>query len=322
MEQCGYLLKSGDRCPHQQAGNGLCFWHDPTLEKTGEEHAKQLEALAKSGHSLEGFALKGARLEGINLVNRGEHHGYDLRFIDLYRANLQGAHLFMADLQGASLMKANLTDANLHYTNLNNANLLGTKLTGARIENVIWGKHLLQERRAIEATKERNPKLAQDYFEQAEEICRNIRNVAANQGLVDMAGHFFYKEMTMRRKQHPLISAKRWISKFVDLTCGYGERPLNVIVFSWAVIFLSTIAFYFCGISEQGQAIGLQYPTQQGVLHDILTCIYYSVVTFTTLGYGDVVPIGFSRFFAAFEAFTGSFTLALFVVVFVKKMTR
>lgn len=322
MEQCGYLLKSGKRCPHAEAGNGLCFWHDPTQAKAGTAHREQLEALAKSGHSLEGFALKGARLEGINLVNRGEHCGYDLRFTDLYRADLHGAHLFMADLQGASLMKADLQGANLHYANLTDANLLGTRLKGARIENVIWGRHLLQERRAIEASKENNPKLAQDYYEQAEEICRNIRNVAANQGLVDMAGHFFYKEMTMRRKQHAKLSAKRWISKFVDLTCGYGERPMNVIIFSWAVILISALCFYLFGIVEQGQLLGGGQISSEGWLHDVLTSIYYSVVTFTTLGYGDIVPIGFSRFFAALEAFTGSFTLALFVVVFVKKMTR
>jgi hypothetical protein len=46
------------------------------------------------------------------------------------------------------------------------------------------------------------------------------------------------------------------------------------------------------------------------------------VVTFTTLGYGDIVPLGLARPLAAFEAFVGSFTMALFVVVFVKKMTR
>ena len=50
--------------------------------------------------------------------------------------------------------------------------------------------------------------------------------------------------------------------------------------------------------------------------------MYFSVVTFTTLGYGDLVPVGPSRVIAAIEAFVGSFTLALFVVVFVKKMTR
>nr|WP_306518632.1 hypothetical protein [Rheinheimera sp.] len=35
-----------------------------------------------------------------------------------------------------------------------------------------------------------------------------------------------------------------------------------------------------------------------------------------------MTPIGVSRLVAAVEAFTGSFTIALFVVVFVKKMTR
>ncbi len=53
-----------------------------------------------------------------------------------------------------------------------------------------------------------------------------------------------------------------------------------------------------------------------------MNSIYFSVVTFTTLGYGDISPHGFARFIAAFEAFMGSFTMALFVVVFVKKMTR
>ena len=53
-----------------------------------------------------------------------------------------------------------------------------------------------------------------------------------------------------------------------------------------------------------------------------LSSLYFSVVTFTTLGYGDINPIGISRAIAAIEAFTGSFTIALFVVVFVKKMTR
>ncbi|MDN6869875.1 potassium channel family protein, partial [Aeromonas caviae] len=62
-------------------------------------------------------------------------------------------------------------------------------------------------------------------------------------------------------------------------------------------------------------------PLEQNAIF-LMECLYYSVVTFTTLGYGDFTPVGLSRIFAAFEAFTGSFTLALFVVVFVKKMTR
>ncbi len=37
--------------------------------------------------------------------------------------------------------------------------------------------------------------------------------------------------------------------------------------------------------------------------HLLLSCLYYSVVTFTTLGYGDFTPIGISRAIAAIEAF-------------------
>jgi len=37
---------------------------------------------------------------------------------------------------------------------------------------------------------------------------------------------------------------------------------------------------------------------------------------------GDFNPMGISRTIAVIEAFTGSFTIALFVVVFVKKITR
>jgi hypothetical protein len=50
--------------------------------------------------------------------------------------------------------------------------------------------------------------------------------------------------------------------------------------------------------------------------------LFFSVVTFTTLGYGDIAPFGWSRAVAALEAFVDSFAMALFDVVFVKKMTR
>jgi hypothetical protein len=50
------------------------------------------------------------------------------------------------------------------------------------------------------------------------------------------------------------------------------------------------------------------------------------VVTFTTLGYGDIHPVGYSHYVASVEALTGAFFMALFVVVFVvvfvRKMAR
>jgi len=54
-----------------------------------------------------------------------------------------------------------------------------------------------------------------------------------------------------------------------------------------------------------------------------LNCLYYTVVTFTTLGYGEITPPTlFTRHLASTLAFAGAFMMAMFVAVFGKKMTR
>ena len=53
-----------------------------------------------------------------------------------------------------------------------------------------------------------------------------------------------------------------------------------------------------------------------------LSCLYYSVISFTTIGYGDFMLMGISNSILAVEIFTVSFTIALLVVAFVKNMTR
>ncbi len=40
-------------------------------------------------------------------------------------------------------------------------------------------------------------------------------------------------------------------------------------------------------------------------LEGIMNCIYYSFVTYTTLGFGDVIPTGSLRFLTGLEALTG-----------------
>ncbi len=320
---CLYQFRDGKQCQLENAGQGFCYWHDPTIDKSGENLCSKLEKLIKGGHSMEGASLKRANLEGLNLVCHGQKEGYSLARVDLYRANLRNAHLFHIDLTEASLMKADCREANLHFANLERVNLLGARLEGTKIENVLWGKQLLHEVKGLEAYKSKRYRESIDFFEQAEEICRNLRKVSEMQGLFELAGHFFYEEMLMRRYQMPKWSFQRGVSKLVDVFCGYGERPLRVILFSLGFILLCGVGYFVLGISDSGKMV--EFDSAVTLMDNMLSLakvMYFSVVTFTTLGYGDLVPVGPSRIIAAIEAFAGSFTLALFVVVFVKKMTR
>jgi hypothetical protein len=57
-------------------------------------------------------------------------------------------------------------------------------------------------------------------------------------------------------------------------------------------------------------------------LSTILQSFYHSGVTFFTIGYGDVYPIGLSRLISGLEGFTGVFMMSYFTVAFVRKVLR
>lgn len=300
------------------------FWQDPTADKHPPGGlCAALEQRARCGRPMAGFRLKNAELAGIDLVNHGGHRGFSLRDADLYRANLQNAHLFALDLRGSSLMKADLRQANLHCADLRDCNLLGVRLDDARLDNIIWDRQLLQERQGRALLRSGGSAAATQLFQEAEETYRNLRLHLEQAGLFEQAGQFFHREMVMRRLQLPRYCGRRLLSWVVDLFCGYGEKPLNVVLFSLGLIGFCGLLYFLVGVRHGELSLGLSL--ERGLssnLLDLLDCLYFSVVTFTTLGYGDISPHGLARPIAAFEAFVGSFTMALFVVVFVKKMTR
>ncbi len=320
--QCRYHGLAGLCKDTPLPGEDYCFWHHLGVDKSGADVCARLESRAKTGEPMEGFVLKKANLENINLVNKSGEP-FRLINVDLSRANLKNAHLFKVDLSGSCLLKANLSNSNLHCANLSDCNLLGVNFKGCRLEKVIWGETVLQASMARGHRENTEGCSNIELYEEAEEVARNIRKSCEAQGLFDIAGSFFHKEMVFRRHQLPRRSLSRGLSKGVDLVSGYGEKPGRIVLFSTAFIFLCSLFYFFSGLSSSGQPVG--FDGSKPVTENItawLDCLYFSVVTFTTLGYGDLTPLGPSRLFAALEAFTGSFSLALFVVVFVKKMTR
>ncbi len=238
-EICRYVNHLGERCHAPSHSSEFCYWHDHATDKSNPDTATKLEAYARSGGMMHGISLKNANLENLNLVNHGCKQGFDLTGADLYRANLKGAHLFNIVLIRASLMKTDLSHANIHCAHLEECNLLGVKFNKTKIEHIKTGKTIIQESSAKALEAQGEHKQAYDYYEQAEEVYRNLRKTSESQGLFTLAGPYLRKELTMRRYQQPPYSMSRLYSKVVDLFCGYGEDPLRVIFFSWVLIFIS-----------------------------------------------------------------------------------
>ena len=320
---CSYVRSDGSRCPGEivDTETNLCFWHDRDSPKDGPQVRVQLEEWAESGCSMEGFELRYASLEGLKLSNKPNR---DLRKANLFRASLQGASLFNVDLRGAELMKANLAGANMNEANMQDVNLLGATLDATRLEHVEWSDLCLNERQALEALRAGDEEGALQKLKEAQEVYRALRRAYGAQSEPIQAGVFFRREMIMRRWQMPRWSGGRLWSWIVDASCAYGESPPRVIVSSLVLNIVCAVGYFFAGINgPEGLAV---FDPGAGLKANVVAffeCVYYSVVTFTTLGYSDEArQIWIVRPLASAQAFIGAFMMALFVVTFGKRMTR
>lgn len=172
------------------------------------------------------------------------------------------------------------------------------------------------------------------------EIYRLLRQSCQRYGDHFTAGEFFYQEMDCMRKQ------KKGVQKFIwyfiyKKACGYGERPRMVIWTSALIIIIFAFVYFYNGIMyiEKGIEIpidhqffdlnslfifisefdNLAFP----IIKDFFWCFYTSIITFTTLGYGDVHPVGFwSRLAASIESLIGISMTAILIFVLSRKMFR
>src|SRR5947207_2994455 len=78
--------------------------------------------------------------------------------------------------------------------------------------------------------------------------------------------------------------------------------PLFAYILSYVGgIILFGLAYYLLTPSANGL---IQSGTQPGPIN-LGTALYFSIITICTVGYGDLVPIGFARFLACSESMFG-----------------
>ena len=162
--------------------------------------------------------------------------------------------------------------------------------------------------------------------EQGETAYRLAKEAARARGDYRRAGQYHYAEQCASEYGN----RKRWGWKpwrggfwrsffewpFAHLLFGYGEKPLRPLIAGLVVILLWSF-FYWCfgGIGPGAPMLLTHDPTW-------FECLHFSVVTFTTLGYGDFQPKPDCRLMADAEAVLGAALMALFIVGLTRKYMR
>jgi len=287
---------------------------DPNY-KPDDNTLSEIEVLNKNREDLSGIHLKGSELENIYLVDA------TIKNSDLSKANFRNASMFGADLSGSNLFKANLENANLNNTNLEDCNLLGANLLNTKLKNVNWGKDskVINEKEAEEAYKNGDVETAIEKYKEAEDIYRSIKISMQSQTLGDDAGTFFIREMTAKRKQFKKFSAARIGSKIIELTTGYGEKLMNIVFTIIGIIIVCMLLYGIQGVHYDDKVIGF-FSDDFDLLTTLGNLFYFSVVVYSTVGFGEMIPIGaLGKSVMIFEGIAGGLVLAILIIALYKK---
>jgi hypothetical protein len=166
---------------------------------------------------------------------------------------------------------------------------------------------------------------------EGETAYRLAKQAAQERGDYAAAGDYHYAEQcAIEDKWRSDSGHKPWRKTFWlwwfrllfgRLIYGYGERPMRPLFIALVVIFLWA-GFYWLGGAIVPSDPGLESAARAAYEPTIGECLYCSIVTFTTLGYGDYQPKEPYRLLAVSEALLGATLMAVFVVCLSKKYVR
>ena len=299
---------------------GAILWY-AHLEGAHLLRAHLKEAKLVFAH-IEEANLKGTHLEGADLTD-AHLGGVDLRRAHFDGAKLSRAHLERANLRYIHLEEAELKEVSLKSANLYNANLKGANLFGANFEKVnVTG--VAYDRKGYYRGIRVETCYGSPMFK------RHAQDMDFLEELKERESHYHWGSWAWGNRLYWL-----W---FYSADCG--RTPWKWMAWSigfacfFAALYTSPDWFlpYLDGLLPAGwcQQIQWHWPqfeqtatTYNGEPLNFLSARYFSIVTFTTLGFGDVVAANATaRFLVASEVILGYIMLGGLISIFATLVAR
>lgn len=316
---------------------------EANLKKTSLYGVNLQEANLEEAN-LQGADLNQAELQNANLA------GAKLQNALLYLANLQNANLGEAELQkaflreaklqktrlgrtnfqNADLSDAKLQEAYLGGTNFQNADLEGVELNGAFLyaveldeaKRLTWNqlkKHEDEEwagKVRVGEENERNWKDARDAY-------RRLKNYFHQQGRYDDEVRAYYREKLMAKKA-AFAEKKRWRGFTLALSqvlTGFGEHWWKTALWALGVIGAFWITYWIIGAATGHNVF--HFSVGSSVAPMWLQYLYFSVISFATLGFGDIAPkCAGVQILVIFEVIMGYVFLGLIITIIARRFGR
>ncbi|MDF1799152.1 MAG: pentapeptide repeat-containing protein [Planctomycetota bacterium] len=269
---------------------------NPTNLAGAQLAGKNLEGLDLSKCDLSDADLSGARAAGVNLrgtkLTGADLSRIDLTGADLLGANLAGAMMDHAQLRGANLTRSNLREADLSRSDLRDAKLFGAKVAGTVFERADMRGSFLGGMTGYEHAEWKNVDI-RDIDQHGTYLARRF-----------ITDQNYIHEFRRRGLGAELVYRIWWLTS----DCGRSGLRWGLLTAFLMVIFAKAYTF-----------VGIDY----GANETWLSPLYYSVVTLTTLGYGDALPTSVgAQALSMLEVSIGYVMLGGLLSIFSTKMAR
>lgn len=175
-----------------------------------------------------------------------------------------------------------------------------------------------------ESSRRTEPGPGGDSLEKAAGAYRLVEQVARANVLPGLVAHSFVRRQDVHRRRHHEDGAyARWIGAWLSrLIVLYGESWTRLVAFGGTVVVGFATLYPVGGWIEPIDGASLTYGRIAADPLAFGNALYFSVVTFASIGYGDLHPVGAGRILAAVEAVLGAVVVVLGVYVVARRASR
>jgi hypothetical protein len=306
-------------------------------QATVESSGLKLEGADFEGMHLAGAKLGWAKLANANFRNadlgKAELHNADLKRANFYRANLR-----YASLKGTDMERANFERAHLEGTRLDEVNLRGASFDGAYFENAELVNIMVGPAGGDAGvfTSFRNARLGDSIITLHPQCNEQLRRKAAKAISKGIVNNVQFSDTTFGREVRDEswlndlktnidgepAPIKRWWKKtwfrIWGISCNYGRSFWMWL--GWAFGIALLFGFLYSTFNEAFNYAGHPFEEVSSFMP-----FYYSIVTFTTLGFGDITPCHdcwWAQAIVTLEVTFGYIMLGGLISIFANKLAR